>query len=112
MSKSQNATEEEEDVLPENCRYVKVGHDEIAVRVNGDEDWLDEPEFEGCEIEPAPGLRRAEGQLRFEEGDQLPLDVAREVWSAFSDRLVALDGNHSLISRGANVAAADNDRIH
>lgn len=90
---------EPDDPLPEGTKHVKVSHKHITVRVSGEEDWLEAPSFDDVEIQrkgtPGGGERKT---ITFEKGDQFPLAVARDVYSAFGDHLLCMDGNHQALN--------------
>jgi hypothetical protein len=112
VSYGSSEKEREEVAFPENMKYVEVGRGEISVPVDGDEDWLDEPEFEDYEIEPRLRDPNHEGTIRFKKGDYLPLTVAEDVFPAYKDILVLKGGNHQEISRGVNVDVDTSEKIH
>lgn len=79
------------DPLPDGTKSVRVLFKEIRARVPEDpneDHWSHE--WEGRED---LSFEREPEVVVFEEGDELPLDLARTCWSAFNDRLAALDGN-------------------
>jgi hypothetical protein len=71
--------------LPDGTEYVRVLYSSISVRLSPD----DVPEdVEAREIQHT---RSDSVQAVFQEGDNLPCDVAERCWSAFNDRLAAYD---------------------
>lgn len=64
--------------LPEGTAEVRVLYKRISTS-------MEEP--------PESGTVDENGRVMFEEGAELPLDVAEKCWSVFSDRLAAFDAD-------------------
>lgn len=102
----------DESPLPSNCKYVEMGHKSITVSVTGDEDWLDEAQFEDVEMEEYPWPQMDKKKILFEKGDYIPLEVAERCWEGLNDRVICKDGNHNFISQGRNVPFEQDESIY
>lgn len=71
--------------LPENTARVKVLHDNISVRVDPDE------APDKVEVREISHTTSDSVWAEFTEGDEMPVGIAEECWSAFNDRLAAFD---------------------
>lgn len=68
--------------------------EEMLEDLDLDTELLDDPDFRSIE---------------FEKGDRLPLEVARDCWSAFSDRLAAFDEDEERLDEPAGSETVDSD---
>ena len=80
--------------LPQDTETVQLLYKSITVNLDPD----DVPE--GVETEEHTHLRNSV-LATFDEGDELPLEIAEQCWSGFSDRLAAFNADGDRLDAAA-----------
>lgn len=77
--------------LPDGTARVMLLHDSLTVSLDDEDDVPDQARV----VSSAHSGGTEHTVVEFAKGDEIPLDVARDCWDAFSDRLAALDDENT-----------------